>query len=190
MQFLVFRGRLFLLALLMLPVAGIPTYARAQTATDAAFEAALSQFNRARQGDADQLDAAIAAFQAAPGNPALQPLYSAYLGSAHALKAKAAWLPWKKMKFSEQGLDHIDQALASLRPEHDRLLVQGTPASLATRMVAAATFVALPDGIFHRRAAGKALLAEMRRSPLLATAPAGFRAELGVVEAQLKEAEK
>lgn len=190
MQFLVSRCRRFLLALFMLPLAGIPTYANAQAATDAAFEAALGQFNRARQGDADQLDAAIAAFQAVPGNPALQPLYSAYLGSAHTLKAKAAWLPWKKMKFSEQGLDHIDQALASLRPEHDRLLVQGTPASLATRMVAAATFVALPDGIFHRRAAGKSLLAEMRRSPLLATAPAGFRAELGVVEAQLKEAEK
>ncbi len=190
MQSVASRCRLFLLALLMFSVAGTATQAIAQTAFDAAFEAALTHFNRARLGEADQIDAAIAAFQAAPPNPALQPLYSAYLGSAYALKAKAAWMPWKKLSFSEQGLDHIDGALAALRPEHDRLPVQGTPASLMTRMVAASTFVALPDGIFHRRAAGKSLLAEMRRSPLLAAAPAGFRTELDAIEGRLQEVAK
>ena len=190
MQTLASRCRLFLLALLVFPVAGFAAQAAAQVVYDAAFEMALAQFNRARQGEADQLDAAIAAFQAVPANPALRPLYSCYLGSAHTLKGKAAWLPWNKMKFTDQGLDHIDQALGALRPEHDRLLVQGTPVSLLTRLAAAATFVALPDGIFHRRAAGKSLLAEMRRSPLLAAASIAFRNELGAVEAQLKEAEK
>lgn len=190
MQSVVSRCRLFLLALLMFPIVGSATPAIAQTAPDPAFEAALAHFDRARQGEAGQLEAAIAAFQAAPGNPALRPLYSAYLGSAKTLQGKAAWLPWNKMKFTEQGLDHIDQALAALRPDHDIVLVQGTPVSLMTRIAAAATFVALPEGIFHRRAAGKALLAEMRRSPLLASAPAGFRAELGTIEAHLKEAEK
>jgi len=190
MQSIVSRGRLFLLALFMFPVIGMANPAVAQAAGDTAFEVALAHFNRARQGDADQVEAAIAAFQAAPTDPALQPLYSAYLGSAYALKAKAAWMPWKKLKFSEQGLDHIDSALAALRSEHDRLLVRGTPASLMTRMVAAATFVALPDGIFHRRAAGKSLLAEMRRSPLLASAPAGFHAELGAIETGAQESGK
>lgn len=190
MQILLSRCRLFLLALFMFPLAGFAAPAVAQNAADPAFEAALGHFNRARQGEAGQVEAAIAAFQVAPANPALQPLYSAYLGSAHALKAKASWLPWNKMKFSEQGLDHIDLALAALRPEHDRMLVQGTPASLMTRMAAAATFVALPDGLFHRRAAGKSLLAEIRRSPLLAETPAGFRAELSAAEARLREAEK
>lgn len=190
MQSIVSRCRQFLLALFMFPMVATAAPAIAQTGADAAFEVALTHFNRARQGEADQIDAAIAAFQMVPGNPALQPVYSAYLGSAYALKAKAAWMPWKKMKFTEQGLDHIDQALAALRPDHDRLLVHGTPASLATRMVAASTFVALPDSIFHRRAAGKTLLAEMRRSPLLAAAPTGFRAELGAVEAGLQEAGK
>ncbi|MDP2809310.1 MAG: hypothetical protein Q8O34_04105 [Rhodocyclaceae bacterium] len=184
------RCRLFLLALFLLPIAGFTSQGIAQAAADAAFEAALIQFNRARQGETDQLDSAIAAFRAVPGNPALQPLYSVYLGSAHTLKGKAAWMPWNKMKLTEQGLDHIDQALAALRPEHERLLVQGTPLSLTTRMVAAASFVALPDGIFHRRAAGKSLLAEMRRSPLLAATPAAFRAELGAIEARLQEADK
>lgn len=190
MKSFVFHLLRVLLALMIFPFAGFAAQASAQTPADAAFEAALAHFNRARQGDSDQIEAAIAAFRGLPGNPALQPLFSVYLGSAHTLKAKAAWLPWNKLKFTEQGLDHIDQALAALRPEHDRMLVQGTPASLMTRMVAAATFVALPDGIFHRRAAGKSLLAEMRRSPLLAAAPSGFRAELGAIEARLQEVEK
>lgn len=184
MQSLIRCGRILLLALLL------PLPVLAADAEDAAFAAAQAHFNRARQGEAEQLDPAIAAFGTAPANPALQPLYSAYLGSAHTLKGKAAWLPWNKLKFSEHGLDHLDRALAALRPEHDRLLVQGTPASLLTRLVAAATFVALPDGIFHRRAAGKTLLAELRRSPLLAGAPAGFRSELSAVETRLHEAEK
>ena len=180
-------SRYLLLALVALPLV---SPAVAQPATDPAFDAAFASFTRARQGDTAQLDAAVAAFQATPGNPAMKPLYSAYLGSAYTLQGKAAWMPWNKMKYTDKGLDAIDQALAGLRPEHDRLLVQGVPASLATRLVAAATFVAVPDGLFHRRAAGRSLLAEMRRSPLLAAAPAGFRAELEAVEARLKEAEK
>ena len=190
MQSIVSNCRLLLLALFMFPIVVTATPAIAQPGADAAFEAALTHFNRARQGDADQLEAAIAAFRVAPGNPSLQPIYAVYRGSALTLAGKAAWLPWNKMKFTDQGLDSIDQALAALRPEHDRLLVQGTPASLMTRMVAAATFVAVPDGIFHRRAAGKSLLAELRRNPLLAAAPAGFRAELGAIEIRLQEIEK
>ena len=179
--------RCLLLALLALPLA---SPAAAQPATDPAFDTAFASFTKARQGDTTQLDATIAAFQAPPVNPAMKPVYSAYLGSAYTLQGKAAWMPWNKMKFTDRGLDSIDQALAGLRPEHDRLLVQGVPASLATRLVAAATFVAVPDALFHRRVAGKNLLAEMRRSPLLAATPAGFRAELDAVEARLKEAEK
>ncbi|MBI5109863.1 MAG: hypothetical protein HZA62_14090 [Rhodocyclales bacterium] len=175
---------LFLSILLLAPLA------LAQAATDDAFAVALSQFNRARQGDTGQIEPTIAAFQAVPANPRHQPLYAAYLGSAHALKGRAAWMPWNKMKYTDQGLDHIDQALASLRPEHDRVLVQGVPLGMTARLVAAATFIAVPDGIFHRRATGKSLLAELRRSPLLASTPEGFRAELEVVEALLKEAEK
>lgn len=75
MQSLVTRGRLFLLTLLLVPLAGFAPQTIAQVAPEAAFAMAISQFGRARQGDADQLEPAIAAFRAAPGNPALQPLY-------------------------------------------------------------------------------------------------------------------
>lgn len=183
MQFLVLRLRALLLLLL-------PLAAFAQASGDAGFDAALAHFNRARQGESAEVGQAIVAFQAVPANPALQPLYSAYLGSAQTLQGKAAWMPWNKLKFVEQGLDSIDQGLSALRPEHDRQLVHGVPLGLSTKLVAAATFVALPDGLFHRRLAGKSLLAEIRRSPLLPATPAGFRAELAGVEARLQEVEK
>lgn len=190
MHTLASRCRQILLTFLLLPIAGFAAQADAQSPGEAAFTAALAQFNRARQGETGQLDEAIAAFQSAPAQPALKPLYTVYLGSAHALKGKSAWMPWNKLKFTEQGLDYIDEALATLKPEHDSVMVQGVPVSLTTKLVAAATFVALPDGIFHRRAAGKSLLAEIRRSPQFAAAPAGFRTQLDAVAAQLQEAEK
>lgn len=181
-----YLSRLVLQALVVFYSAGFTLQARA----DAALESAIAQFNRARQGETGQLDAAVQALKAKPANPALQPVYTVYLGSAHALMGKAAWMPWSKLKFTEQGLDHIDTALAGLRPEHDQLPVQGVPASLLTRLVAATTFIAVPDSMFHRRAAGKAVLAEIRKSPALAGAPAGFRADVDKLEASLKEAEK
>ena len=185
MKNLLVRCKALILSILLLaPLA--PVYASA----DDAFVVALGQFNRARQGDTSKIEPAIGAFQALPANPRYQPLFAAYLGSAQALKGKAAWMPWNKMKYTDQGLDSIDQALASLRPEHDRMLVQGVPVSMTARLVAAATFVAVPDGLFHRRTAGKDLLAELRRSPQLASMPEAFRAELTAVEAQLKEAAK
>ena len=117
-------------------------------------------------------------------------LAAACLGSALALQGKAAWMPWNKMKFTEQGLDQLDSALAMLKPEHGAVMVRGVPVALQTRLVAAATFVAVPDGLFHRRADGRKLLAALRADPLLAAAPAAFRAEVEAAEARLVESAK
>ncbi len=159
-------------------------------AADGDFDAAFRVFDAARQGKSEQIDPAIDAFRALPPDAQKQPLYTAYLGSALALKGKAAWMPWNKLRYPEQGADHLDQALAALQPEHDKVLIQGVPVSLQTRFVAAATFIALPDGIFHRRAQGAKLLAALKADPLLATVPAPFKSEVSAAEARLKEAEK
>ena len=84
-------------------------------------------------------------------------------------------MPWNKLKYAEQGLDDIDRALNSLKPEHDKQSLRGTPASLETRLVAARTFIKLPDGIFHRRAAGKKLIDALIKHPAFATSPAAFQ---------------
>ena len=143
--------------------------------TEAPFLEASSTFQQARDGQASRIEPAIAAFEALAKAEPAQPLYAAYLGSAISLRAREAWMPWSKMKYSEQGLDHIDRALDALKPEHDRVLVRGVPVGLETRFVAASMFIALPDGIFHRRAAGLKLLDEVQRHPALAAAPEPFR---------------
>jgi hypothetical protein len=149
--------------------------AQSPAAQEAPFIDAVQAFQQARDGDNSRIEPAIAAFEALaraePGNP----VHAAYLGSAFSLRGRQAWMPWNKMKYSEQGLDHIDRALEALKPEHDRRSMRGVPVSLETRFIAASTFVNLPDSIFHRRAAGRKLLDELLRHPALAAAPEPFR---------------
>jgi len=170
-------------------IPGVIPVALAAPSADDSFDAALREFDAAR-ADEKRLDVAVAALRALPADPQRQPLQAAYLGSALALQGKAAWMPWSKMKLTEQGLDQIDAALAMLKPEHGAVLVRGVPVALQTRLAAAATFVAVPDGLFHRRADGRKLLAALRADPLLAGTPAAFRAEVAAAEAALAEPAK
>lgn len=166
-----------ILALLSLLVLG-PAAAQSPAASDVRFNDAAKIFLRASAGEASEVDPAIAAFEALVRAEPRNPVYAAYLGSALSMRARDAWMPWNKLRYTEQGLDHIDRALESLKPEHDKLLLRGVPASIETRLVAARTFVKLPDPIFHRRTAGKKLLADLLKHPALASAPAAFRASV------------
>src|SRR5471032_1654391 len=148
------------------------TVLQCQAASETEFRDALKAFQQARNGEDRQIEPAIAAFDALARAEPQQPAYAAYLGSALALKAREAWMPWNKLKYSERGLDHIDQALAALKPQHESQLLRGVPVSMETRLVAASTFLTLPDGIFHRRVTGKKLVDELLRHHALATAPA------------------
>ena len=142
---------------------------------DAAFIDASKTFMQARDGQDGRIEPAIDAFESLAKAEPAQPLYAAYLGSAISLKAREAWMPWSKMKYAEQGLDHIDRALATLKPDHDRQLMRGVPVALETRLVAANTFIKLPDGFCHRRAAGLKLLDEVQRHPAFPATPEPFR---------------
>ena len=144
--------------------------------TEASFIDAVKTFQAARNGKTDEVDHAVAAFDALARTEPRLPLYPAYLGSALVLKGRDAWMPWSKLKYAQQGLDQIDQALAALKPEHDRQLLRGVPVSIETRLVAASTFINMPDSIFHRAAAGKTLIAEVIRDPTFAASPPAFRA--------------
>ena len=164
--------------------------AQSPGASPAPFIDALKTFQQARDGATGKIEPAIAAFDALARAEPQHPVYAAYLGSALGLRARDAWMPWNKVKYVEEGLDHVDRALAWLKPEHDRQLVRGVPVSLETRLVAASMFISLPDGIFHRRAAGKKLIDEMLRNPGFAAAPAEFRAAVQRAADTAKEAVK
>jgi hypothetical protein len=153
------------------------------------FTEARQQFLAALGGDSKARDAAIAAFQqlaaAHPGHP----LLAAYAGSATSLAGRDALMPWNKMKYSEDGADAIEKALAQLTQAHDEALFQGSPESVETRMVAATTLLALPD-FMNRRAAGKRALDAALKSPVLDQAPVPVRARLYALAAKTAAADK
>ena len=139
------RTIILLLAALVAPL----TAAHAQG--DAQFAQALALYERARNGESGQVERAIAAFESMLRVDPSQPLYAAYLGSAMAFRGRDAWMPWNKIRHTEEGLEHIDRALAALRPEHDRQLLRGVPVGLETRLVAGLTFIKLPDSVCFAR---------------------------------------
>lgn len=157
-------------------------------APPAQFQSALALFAQARAGDASAIDAAASAFSALletePGNPVLM----AYAGAATALQATSTWLPWKKMRYAEDGLALLDKSLALLTPAHNAVLQNGPPAALEVRFVAANTFLAVP-GFMNRGARGAKLLAEVLASPLLAQSPAQFQGAVRLRAAALAKAQ-
>jgi len=141
-----------------------------------AYDAAFTEFQKAANGgDTKTIESAAEQFgQLVAAEPA-DPVLLAYSGAATAMRATTTVLPWRRLAFADDGLAQVDKALAMLGAEHDTLLHRNVPASLETRFVAANTFLRLP-GMFNRHARGARLLDEVLKSPLLAAAPAGFRA--------------
>ncbi|MES2130404.1 MAG: hypothetical protein V4463_24295 [Pseudomonadota bacterium] len=160
-------------------------HAAPQESAPAGYAQARAQFFAGLGGDSGARNAAIEAFQTlAAGNPG-HPLLSAYAGAAIALKARDAWMPWKKMEYAEKGANTIEKALAQLTVAHDEQLFNGSPESVETRLVAANTLLALPD-FMNRRAGGKHAIEAAMASPAFAGAGPVIRA--GVLSAAAKVA--
>lgn len=141
---------------------------------DAQFQSALKQFLLASAGDHAAIEQAAEAFSGLLKSEPANPVLLAYAGAATAMKATTTWLPWKKMGYAEDGLSQLDKALSMLNPAHDAPVQNSTPGVLEVKFVAANTFLAVP-GFMHRGDRGNKLLGEVLASPLLATAPLGFR---------------
>jgi hypothetical protein len=146
---------------------------------EAQFQSAFKQFLQASAGDSAAIEQAAEAFSGLLKSEPTNPVLLAYAGAATAMKATAmkattTWLPWKKMGYAEDGLSQLDKALSMLNPAHDAPVQNGTPGVLEVKYVAANTFLAVP-GFMHRADRGNKLLGEVLASPLLTTAPLGFR---------------
>lgn len=139
------------------------------------FAAAGAIFHKAQAGDSGATDAAVTRFERLSAASPDQPLYRAYLGAAQTLQGRDAWMPWTQLRATERGLATLDQALRQLEPRHEASGPRQTPVALETRLVAAATFIALPD-LFHRFDEAKAILRAAFASPAFAAAPPALRA--------------
>lgn len=153
---------------------------------EASFNTAFAHMQKAREGDSKSVDIALDAFSKLSSESPANPMLRAYQGSVEAMQGREALLPWKKMKYTENGLATLDKALQQLAPEHERELVRGVPVMLETRYVAASTFLALPS-MFNRGPAGHQQLQALIANPLLLKAPDGFRK--AVVDLAVKTAQ-
>ncbi|MFT3817417.1 MAG: hypothetical protein QM750_07310 [Rubrivivax sp.] len=154
-----------------------PATSPATQAPDPELAAALARFNEAGPANHAAIDDAAQRFTQLSAARPQDPVLRAYAGAATAMRAQTTWLPWRKMGYAEDGLAQIDKALAQLTAAHDAPLHRGVPAVLETRLIAATTFLALP-AMFNRGERGRALLAQVQSSPLLAGSPAPFQAEV------------
>jgi hypothetical protein len=161
----------------------LPTLSRAATPAgaaadpgDPAFAEATEALRRASAGEANQGPRAKALLDklaaAAPGDPVIL----AYAGSAAVLVARDERSPIERMKGIDAGLDQIDLAVRLLGPDHDRPLPGRLPARVETLLVAASTFLALPDAVFHRAQEGKTMVAGVRAHPDFHRLPASVQA--------------
>ncbi|GAB4087361.1 hypothetical protein [Hydrogenophaga soli] len=143
-------------------------------ATDAQFQPAFEQFNRAAAGDTAAIEPAAQAFADLLKAEPTHPVLLAYAGAATSMRANTTWLPWKKMGYAEDGLAQLDKALGLLQPAHNASLQRGTPGVLEVKFVAANTFLAVP-GFMNRKDKGLKLLNDVLASPLLAQSPVEFQ---------------
>lgn len=142
----------------------------------ATFAEATDAFRRANAGEPGAAARAKALLDRLAAAHPQDPVVLAYAGSATTLVARDESSPIEQMKGVDAGLDQLDQAVRLLGPEHDRALPGRLPARVETLLVAAATFVALPDAVFHRLGDGKAMAAAVIASPGFRQLPPAIQA--------------
>jgi len=127
-------------------------------------------FTKAVAGDGGAVKTASEQFRQLHEREPDYVLLRAFWGTCLTLQGREALMPWNKLRYVEDGLAQIDKALGQLSPDRDRELLGGVSVGMETRLVAASTFLKLPD-MFHRFDAGKRVVEESLRNPAFAGLP-------------------
>ncbi|MCG9580472.1 hypothetical protein L1D13_16385 [Vibrio tubiashii] len=116
-------------------------------------EELIAQYNLAAEGDEDKVEVVHQQLETQIATDGADPLSLVYLGSTQTLMGRDAFMPWNKMKYTEQGLATISKGLDLLSsqatPLEQQEYRQGLPESLLARSIAGATFTSLPDMFNH-----------------------------------------
>ncbi len=171
-------------SLVLFAVFSFITLAPLRTRADERAEA-FQAFQAGLAGDARAAAFALARYQelskAAPDDPVLL----AYAGSAATIVGRDTAEVGEALKITEEGLARVDRAVARLGPAHDAPGPNGMPARLETYLVAAGTYLGVPDEVFHRRGDARAVLSKATAHPAFAHLPPVVRAEFARLEAEL-----
>ncbi|MGF1697064.1 hypothetical protein L4D20_17685 [Vibrio kyushuensis] len=114
-------------------------------------EAVISQYNLAAAGDEDKVEVVYEELSQQVESEGADALSMVYLGSTQTLMGRDAFMPWNKMKYTEQGLATISKGLTLLdaHPMDQQEYRQGLPESILAQAIAASTFTSLPDMFNH-----------------------------------------
>jgi hypothetical protein len=170
-------------AMLALGLAGTAVAAALPPNVPANLDTAKAQFEAGRAGSHDATERAQQLFSQLLHRDAGNPLYLAYYGSTYTLQARDSLAPWTRIKLINQGTAMLDRALAMLdHPPATARTVAARPedgtAALETRLVAMAVFIALPETLFHRRAAARREYQRAVASPDFSAAPVDLQGHL------------
>ncbi len=144
-------------------------------AEEGSFAQARAVFTQALHEQDGALERATEKFAHLHDSEPDNPVYLAYLGACKTLEGRDAWMPWNKMRYGEEGLEMIDEALSSLEEQDRQSMPDGVSRRFYTKLIAAQTFLHMPDDIFHRRAKGKRLLQNIMKAPMFSATPKSFR---------------
>ncbi|WP_341677351.1 hypothetical protein [Niveibacterium sp. SC-1] len=164
-------------------LAAVLVFTAPAQALDAATQTAVrQQFEQATAGKSGALEASLKQIddlmKSEPGNP----LLLAYRGSLTSLQARDTLLPWKKMRFVEDGVADLDRALSLLAKEHAVTPQGGVSVSDMVKLTAATTFVNLPDFV-NRGGQGEKLILALKSEPGFDASPAPYRAAVHLAAA-------
>ena len=180
--------RALLPSLLLLPCLLLPFRARAADRA-ARLAQAAEAFQRALAGDADAVGRAETLYRGLAAEDPADPVALAYAGAAATMAGRDDRSPLERLKRTEDGLAEIDLALRMLGPAHDVPQPGRLSARLETLLVAASTFLQVPDSVFHRLGDGKAALSAALSHPASRQAPAVVRARLEWLSSLVARAE-
>lgn len=131
-------------------------------------ETIIAQYNQAAEGDSGKVEQVYEQLTQLVEANGTDGLSLVYLGSTKTLMGRDAWMPWNKMKHTEQGLATISKGLdlvaASQVPVEDQAIRQGLPESLLAQAIASTTFTSLPD-MFNHFERGYDLYIELLNKP-------------------------
>ncbi|MDR9468484.1 hypothetical protein [Marinospirillum sp.] len=99
------------------------------------------------------------------------PLPLLLLGASQVLKGRDAWMPWNKLRYTEEGMEQMTAALKLLNTEDQERYLDGLPVGVLLPALAGITFIEVP-GFFGRFEQGYQLLQEASSSSLLKGIPA------------------
>ncbi len=122
------------------------------------------------EGSSKDTKKAIQIFEAVLEQDPSNAFATVMLGASYALKGRDALMPWKKMKFAENGMELMSKAQNMIDEDDYNSTFEHLPVYIQVKSQAGIVFSSVPK-MFNRLEDGRNLLEEVVSDPILNTVP-------------------